>query len=726
MAYSSKVANNLLFTPFDRKSNVDKTISLKLNEEEFCKHCYVEPDFTTKIYDELEYDENDECDYILKLDILLDKIAKYKSDEERFRLWINDPKNSKVYTISGNAGTGKTTFINYEKHIKENEDWIILDVALSENEIQWFGEYKTHISGDFNKAIKKVYSTILMEIHDLIFNYFNENDEYNIESIINNFESIVQIYNTKLKNSFPKGMNFMNQLSDIIKNDNIDNINKILNSAELFEKYFNGLKGKAVNEQLFSALDIMLLFIQCKNFNNNHIILFDSFERFISHDEIYNQDVDNIRKLLLNYSYSINKKGNCHKNKFKFIMVIRNSTLRMLNVKSNNSDELANNLDLTGWFNTNKMVEKKEQYLNKNCNISNETSDLLHQIIGDLRKCQSSQLTGLNLFIEPLFNNNKRLMIDFIGSYIELPSSTKILDKYNSIWSKKNDKPVTRYAARSIIRGILLQQIDKQYKNLFKELETYNNNGYNGLGHARKLLTILYNNNTELKLSELLAKFYNVKDIKKHWKKTLSTDKKLTIAKILFFMNSYNRRNNDWIQFIDIQLNNSNQNTTIKMVDNLYELLNTRLDDFTVSIMPSGEAFLKYIVTSFEYFSYRYCENKENYMPIFANIPSSEEIENIDNINELACLKSIKNARKYAIRCIKTTQNERDIEIDINHNNIYQSHSIRVINSHKGFINNFIDYILDICKNDNISETAKIKYMQLVNKCRNEIAMYKI
>lgn len=565
-----------------------------------------------------------------------------------------------------------------------------------------------------------------MEIHDLIFNYFNENDEYNIESIINNFESIVQIYNTKLKNSFPKGMNFMNQLSDIIKNDNIDNINKILNSAELFEKYFNGLKGKAVNEQLFSALDIMLLFIQCKNFNNNHIILFDSFERFISHDEIYNQDVDNIRKLLLNYSYSINKKGNCHKNKFKFIMVIRNSTLRMLNVKSNNSDELANNLDLTGWFNTNKMVEKKEQYLNKNCNISNETSDLLHQIIGDLRKCQSSQLTGLNLFIEPLFNNNKRLMIDFIGSYIELPSSTKILDKYNSIWSKKNDKPVTRYAARSIIRGILLQQIDKQCKNLFKELETYNNNGYNGLGHARKLLTILYNNNTELKLSELLAKFYNVKDIKKHWKKTLSTDKKLTIAKILFFMNSYNRRNNDWIQFIDIQLNNSNQNTTIKMVDNLYELLNTRLDDFTVSIMPSGEAFLKYIVTSFEYFSYRYCENKENYMPIFANIPSSEEIENIDNINELACLKSIKNARKYAIRCIKTTQNERDIEIDINHNNIYQSHSIRVINSHKGFINNFIDYILDICKNDNISETAKIKYMQLVNKCRNEIAMYKI
>lgn len=721
MAYSSEIANNLLYTPFDSKSNVDIEISNKLNEDEFCDHCYIEPDFRLNNYSKLKIDEKDEFDYTADFNMLLDRMAIHKLDENKFITWLNDPSNDKVYTISGNAGTGKSTYINFEKHNKKNDDWMILDVAFSEKEILWFGESKTHISGNFSLAIKKLFSTVLTEIQKLMFGYY-KNDEYDIEGITKNFESIIKVYNLKLSSSYPKGMNFMRDLEAILFNG-VNDVSKIFKCAELLENYFENLKRKSVSQQLFSALDLMLLLVQCKNYDKKHVILFDSLERFISHDEIYNREVDEIRKLLINYCQSINKKGNCHRNKFKFIMVIRNSTARMLNVKSNNSDEMANNLDLTGWFDTNSMIERKESWLSNNCNINNENVDLLKRIIGDLRICSNSELTGLTLFIEPLFNNNKRLMIDFIGTYIELPSSSKILNTYNSIWNNKNDIPVKRYAARSIVRGVLLQQLNK-VDNLFAELKTYSDNGSSGLGHTRKLLTILYNNGSEMKLSELLSEFYNVKDIKKHWKQKLSKDKAMTIANILFYMNSYNRRNNDWIQFVDLQLSNSSENISFKKVEKLYDALNTRLEDFKISIMPSGEIYLKYIVASFEYFSLRYCENQNDYMPLFAVVPSKEIMKETNNISDLPCMKIIKNVRKKAIECIKIMKNERDVLIDINKNGCLQFHGARIANNHKGYINNFIDYIKYICDTEELSSDIKEKYKILRSECRKEIKFY--
>ena len=87
MAYSSEIANNLLYTPFDSKSNVDIEISNKLNEDEFCDHCYIEPDFRLNNYSKLKIDEKDEFDYTADFNMLLDRMAIHKLDENKFITW---------------------------------------------------------------------------------------------------------------------------------------------------------------------------------------------------------------------------------------------------------------------------------------------------------------------------------------------------------------------------------------------------------------------------------------------------------------------------------------------------------------------------------------------------------------------------------------------------------------------------------------------------------------
>ncbi len=62
MAYSSKIANELLYTPFDQKASVNAEISFALTEREFCEHCYVPPMFDKNLneFGEGEYTEHDD------------------------------------------------------------------------------------------------------------------------------------------------------------------------------------------------------------------------------------------------------------------------------------------------------------------------------------------------------------------------------------------------------------------------------------------------------------------------------------------------------------------------------------------------------------------------------------------------------------------------------------------------------------------------------------------
>ena len=130
--------------------------------------------------------------------------------------------------------------------------------------------------------------------------------------------------------------------------------------------------------------------------------------------------------------------------------------------------------------------------------------------------------------------------------------------------------------------------------------------------------------------------------------------------------------------------------------------------------MPAGQTYLRYIVCSFEYFSYRfYKKHVDNYSPLFTCIPSLTELQSVNNIKDLLCYKIIDYVSFNAVECIKNIHKVGDIHIQLTANSS-KSHSERIINHHKGYIDMFIYYIrkkyenIDKCE-DLIKELKELK-----------------
>lgn len=202
----------------------------------------------------------------------------------------------------------------------------------------------------------------------------------------------------------------------------------------------------------------------------------------------------------------------------------------MCNVSLHSADTAPSNLDLNGWYDVDNIIQRKKEWYKKS-GIVIENIDLVEQIVGDYRRCGDNTLTGLKLTLEPLFNGNKRLLIDFIGGMLERPSDKEILNKYIALW--KEDTSLARFAARSIIRGLVLYNIERNKDHLFEHLKTYSSHrNYNGLGDARKLLTILYNHiqngeDNEMPVSEVLSKLFVTDNISEIWPSDEYTEKRM-------------------------------------------------------------------------------------------------------------------------------------------------------------------------------------------------------
>lgn len=715
MAYESRIANELLVTPFDDKSMVSAEVSEKLTEEEFCEHCYSLPVFEqiNKQYmgEDFNYEDSDLPTKYIEIE---NQIHQQSESYNNFQLWLNNFKNRKVYTINGNAGTGKTTFINYKKYKETNINWIILDIHLARSFDEWMSDIRTDID-HFEQAQAKVYGSIMNLIWKLLFQGLDENENYSLKVVYSNLVTLTDNYKNKFVQLYPSGRKLLDQVCKVMEGEQ-NQVFKIEESAKLFKQYIDGRIGTN-SEGIINVLNILLLVLRCleTGFEKKYIIVFDNFERFIEKDELYNKDVDNVRLVLTSYVNKINEKGNCHRNYFKFAMTIRDSTARMCGVRLQASDAQASNLDLGNWYDTQDIIYLKKQWYKDN-NIKVENSDIVEQITGDLRVFRNQIITGLELFIDPLFNNNKRLIIDFIGSMVELPGNAKNIEMYLNLW--KENTSHSRFAARSIIRGMILDELEKKPDKLFEHLKTYSTSvNDNGIGDARKILTILHNNiqnghENEMPLTAVLAELFHTFNIETIWNDPKYAKKRHTISEILFYMNSYNRRDNDWIQFIDLQFKNSNYDVIAKDADGLEEIISKNMKNCTLHLLPAGRAYLMYIVASFEFFSLRYVKN---YVPLFTLIPTPEEISKPISVKELPCYIKIQGVATSAGRCIELLQQKEDsIKILMDKSAKGAYHYTRIINQHKSYINSFNTFVRNkYCESKEIDERTRRKYETL-------------
>lgn len=725
MPFSSKIANDLLWTPFDNKSINPYGLYFTLTEDEFLEECFSNPLFIEKI-DITQADGALFNDEPLTSNEMLQLMDEEREKYKDFLNWSDMFENHKVYTLSGNSGTGKTTLLhNLKREIKKYE-WSILDVATSPERFDWLGDISTTIHS-YERATRKTLTSILQEIHKLLFNESSDGDK--VVNIYNNLKSVVESYEARFKNKYMPGCTLFDQLYEIFHNEQTPSI-QVECAAKEFAKYFDNTPNDDDFALLDKAMDVLLLLLRCtdKNTSRKHIIVFDNFERFVSQDEIYNKEINEIRKRLAVYDRRINQKNN-HEFRIKFIMTIRCTTARICGIKLHPADEKASDIDISSWFSIDDILKRKIAFLDKR-KIKDSNYALAKQISGDFRQCANGDLTGIQLFLSPLFNDNKRLIIDFLGIIIEGKENKEKfnykyhLNKYEENWNLDTD--ISRCAARNIIKGIVLYKL-KNIDDLFKNMKVVRENkntheAENGLGLARRILTIIYNksleNHNEILLSEVVGELYATKNINTVWRNPEYSKKRSQVSQIIYHMTTYNRRDNDWIQFIDLQYDDANKKLKISNASEMEKVLYSDFEKFHITIMPAGITYLKHIVASFEYFSVRYTKN---YQPLFSAIPSPNTIENVSDIKKLECYKIIENVKKYAISCIN---NIHDHNLKIRIKNDRKTHAERIVNFHRFYLDNFIKYIqVTYINSSEISENAKNKYQELIEevlKIRNE------
>lgn len=719
MAYKSVLANYLLHTPFDGKSVVPNEISTKMSKEVFFTECFSHPKFEYDMQYKFENLNTDPYDYHLHLSDLQNKVYLQKRDYENFLTWLHNFDNNKVYSLCGHAGTGKTTFINYLKYCSKDVEWIILDVDSATRTIIWYGDEKTVIpKEEFVSAHKKICSSILHTIRDILFLFIDEDGYLDSDAIYKNISTIYQVFAEKYAKIHPAGTRFFKEIKKCL-NTRTEKTDIVVKIAHVCKIYFEELQqDKYIDEVIQAYLDVLLLLLCCYHkTQKKFIIAFDNIERFISKHEIYNQDVVDIRKNIISYGRELNKCGNVHKGMFKFLMVVRNNTADMCEERLQSLDELASRIDISDWFDTNDIVRQKSKWYKK-IDKENESLKLLEQIIGDSRICLDQTITGLKRQIDPLFNNNTRLIIDFVGEIIELPGNQPVIKKYQKFWNENTG--ISIFSARSLIRGILFKQL-KNSDNLFNHFKTYATDKptSSGTGIVRKILTILYNNlkaNNEasMSLSDVLGEMLCVTDIYSMWSLENTESSRADIAEVLFYMNSYNRRDNDWLQFVDLQYKHSNRNIVIKNDSILCDMLTQELDNFSISILPAGIAYLQFIVASFEFFSIRYSEDKY-YRPLFDLIPTIDEMKECSDVESLLCIKTITLVKNKALKCISIMNGDNSLKLYTDTGKP-KTHAERITNQHKSYLNLFIQYIQEkYVNNQQLEKAVQKKYWDLID-----------
>lgn len=310
-----------------------------------------------------------------------------------------------------------------------------------------------------------------------------------------------------------------------------------------------------------------------------------------------------------------------------------------------------------------------------------------------------------------LFNNDKRVVVNILTKVLDNASNGRYLKEYDLF--RKNsyniEKSYAKFAKRTIIFTLILNELKKD--GFFSNIAVEHDVDKMSLGYARKILTILYDyklvlNDGYMKLDDIIIMLDNreINAVERYFVK-YNRERRKTVSKVLYYMNYYDGRANNWLQFIDIQYNINQNETRIKSDKELDELIENHHENINIRITSAGIAYLFFVVYSYEYFACKssnlapreYLSNNGSLPPLLCVIPSKRDILE-KNVDELLCVKILKFVSNEAIKCIEKMQkdkngNEKTIPFRKGIHDKYIEHGERIINSHVGFIDNYIECI---------------------------------
>ncbi len=707
----NNLANTLLYVPFNHEYSVSPELQEKLTNEEFFRYCYYKPDFDKLIENIKNMDDEGDIDisYPINTEVLIDNIQEQKEAVNRFFDWIKN-NDVGIYCVTGDAGTGKSTFLHHMAYEKFDGTWSFLDLQSAHSPIHLLN-YRIEFE-KFYYLQQKLSSTVISEIISRIFirksefKYDYINTKQQIENLINYyFDNISELYpEIEIENMFK-------ELSNI--DNNSSHKDYCFNAATVFYRFFEIRSKDYLDENKTSNLLMELYLIILRFFNNTekNIIVFDNLERFVGVDEIYNNQIfeflQKLRKIFDSYDDTYKKASSnisIFSRNFQFVVAMRHTTTRMFTPQQN-SDFIEHSSNVSEWFPIDEIVQKKIDWLKKN-GLSTINEDRLIRILSDKSK-NGNIIRGLRLKLNALFNNNKRLILDFIAELLCCDKYKEQLALSDEIYSDENLKAtLSKHLYRSIIWKLVIDKLltDDMFveylKNYSGAIETH-------LDYMRRILIILSNYSLEHKygymnFEAVLEKLYPKKgeNVSEWFCSDVCDADRKQIYSLLYFLNYYCRRDNNWFQFIDIQCNCDSLNGKhINDPDEFYKVLNKNVKpkDINLQITSSGKAYLGYVAHTFEFFASVYDKTNNQ---ILLNIPTENDLLNIKT-GDLECMKII----------TKVTNNSnqmcRRINRGINENYelLYRkegepngiAYSKLIKRSHKGYLNHFIIYIEKKC-----------------------------
>lgn len=746
MSYTT-IINKLLYVPFNHDYAVEQEIVEKLTEEEFFNECFFMPNFEKEI-DELLKISSEEVK-AFEVDLTKDElIAKYEQQidaRDALDNWIVSNQND-FYCIRGDAGTGKSTFLHYleYKYRKTNTRWKIIDIQKASEPIIILGQ--TVKIPNFKSLYSKSIASLIFNIVELLYTK-NNNGEYDfqksadgLDRLIGNFRNIFDTYFLR-----KEVQSFFNNIIRVVNKRTNNARGKCIESAEQISNYISNLfknNNMREKERLSIMIELYISLLKCLNNDVRYMIAFDNFERFIGVDEIYNGQlvkfVDDLREI----QNAISNAENGLKEYYQIVIFMRNTSTRMF--PSQQSSELfAHSLDLSEWFQISKILEKKVDWY-KEKSIEIDDCERLFTILNDIGG-NGNDFRGLRSKLNMLFNNNKRVITRFVSKVLDRKVNCNYIIQYDNFKNNKYkiNASFSKFAARIIIFRLILNELRQD--GFFSHIIVQKNNEEStSLGYARKILSILYeyslgNEDAYMPIEKIVEELFpNTKYAIRKYFDANNEDKRMVIAQVLFYMNYYDTRSENWLQFIDIQYNLSDLNRVrINNHKELCSLIDENHKDISIKITNAGIAYLYFVVYSFEYFACKsiYTEKKmrefgeDDLPPLLCAIPSLEEVKNI-NYYDLTCMKIIKIVSTEAFSCINIMNKDTNsIGFRKDRREEFIEHKNRIINSHVGFIGNYIYVMKDIYKTELERDVYfKRKFENLVRKMeeiQNKYLLYK-
>lgn len=763
----------LLEVPFGSNHYLSKELFQRLKRDFFVE-CFVQPSYNImQNIHSLNEPVRTAFEIDLPLKEILDKSDEIKDDESAFFNWIDD-QTYNVYYVRGDAGTGKTTYLHWLKyraeHIFPEEGWVweIIDLADAVEDVAILDSI-VHIP-QFNVLYYKVISAIIKSLNEKLYPERTDQKPVNHEKSASYFLKIHTVFEEKFDCFYPdyRIRKFFKNLPLKSENGREKTSKQICEDCGHFvaQSFNDILNTFNKQEALRFCLQLYLYILRCFDNQAKFVIAIDNVERIIGSDEIFNAEITEFATDLRTMQTAIANNNTGLQQFYKLAVFMRNTSVRMLTPQQI-TDTRANTFDMSDWFDVEAIIFNKLCWYEKQgekLEAAEEILDILHDNYGE-----DGNLRGLYTKLKMIFNNNKRVIVHFITHVFGKKTNQSYIMIYNQLRRYELaslSESLTRFATRSIIYRLILNEMrqdnffhaimtepstaarSNKQKRETNEQESSNqmekDSGAVATGYARRILTLTYEyklmNQEEpyMPLDSIFCTIFRIKNQNINlFYSSENSKKREEIAEILFAMNYYDGRKGDWLQFIDIQYYPEGRCKSVRISrkDQLKEILEQGVEKIGIKIMPAGVAYLYFIAFSYEYFACKSINARSrkeiigeyDIPPLLCTIPSKEQIIK-SKVADMECIKTIQVVLIEALRCIvKMNRDEQQgfamVPFRRTLDELPIKHSVRIVNSHRGYLDNFIECISELFKKDKNKDKKFEKHLDLliltIRKLRN-------